>query len=116
MANPILRKAFNAGGAIGPNLAVKFSASGTVVLASAGADPVIGISVPAVSAALGDRVDVVLVGIADCLAGAAAAITRGDLLMADANGALVTASGSVRIVGTALESAVPGDIFPVLLD
>jgi hypothetical protein len=114
VGNPILRKSFNAGGTIGPGLAVKFGASsGTVVVAAAGADPVIGITVPQLTPNTGDRVDVILLGIADAVAGAG--VTRGDKLMSDAAGKMITAVGTVTIVGTALESAVAGDVFPVLL-
>ena len=113
MANPILRKSYIAGAVILPNTAVKFSASGTVVPATAGADSVIGITVPQLTAQVGDRVDVVLIGIADAAAGAA--VTRGDLVASDATSRMITVSGSVRTVGIALESAVAGDIFPVLL-
>jgi hypothetical protein len=116
VANPILRKSYIAGAIIAPGTAVKFSASGTVV-PSVGADSMIGITVPQLTAQVGDRVDVVLIGIADAAAGGP--VTRGDLLTADATGRMVTAvgfgTGEVRIIGKALESAVVGDIFPVLI-
>lgn len=117
MANPILTKSYIAGAIIPPNMAVKFSASGTVI-PSVGADSFIGITVPQLTTQVGQRVDVVLVGIADAAAGGT--ITRGDLLTVDATGRMVTGVGfgstGVRIIGIALESAVVGDIFPCLLN
>jgi hypothetical protein len=113
VANPILTKSYIAGAICYPGTAVKFSASGTVVPATAGADSVIGITVPQLTAQVGDRVDVVLIGIADAVAGAS--VTRGDFVASDATSRMITVSGSVRTVGVALESAVVGDVFPVLL-
>jgi hypothetical protein len=112
VANPILRKAFTAGAIIPPGTAVKFSASNTVV-PSVGGDSMIGITVPQLTAQVGDRVDVVLIGIADAAAGGV--VTRGDLVTSDATGRMITAVAPARVLGKALESAVAGDIFPVVL-
>ena len=66
------------------------------------------------AAASGDTVDVAVAGIAQVEAGAA--VTRGDLVTADANGkATPTAAAGKRVVGVAMASAVAGDIFDVLL-
>lgn len=113
MANPDTIKSYKAGGAIGPNLCVKFSASGTVVQSAAAADLSIGVSVPLMSAALGDRVDVIHEAIADVLAGGVC--TRGTAVTSDANGAVVNAVAGNRAVGIALETAAAGDIIPVLI-
>jgi hypothetical protein len=116
--NPLLTKAYNAGGAIGPGLFVKFSGAGTVVLGAAATDAVIGVSRQTVSAATGDRVDVQHVGIADVFAGGS--ITRGGLVTCDGAGKAVASSPSTgttdRSLGIALESAAAGDIIPVLLN
>jgi predicted RecA/RadA family phage recombinase len=92
---------------------VKFSASGTVVVAAASADNVIGVSVPMLTASAGDRVDVVHEGIADCVAGAA--VTRGDAVMSDTAGKVITAASTNRVVGIALESGALNDVIPVKL-
>lgn len=113
MANPDVTKSYLAGGIIGPNLLVKFSASGTVVQSAAAADLSIGVSVPQLTTASGDRVDVIHDGIADVLAGGAC--TRGTAVTSDANGKAVNAAAGNRTVGIALESGVAGDIIPVLM-
>lgn len=113
MANPILTKSYVAGGAIGPNRVVKFSASGTVVLSAAAADLSIGVTRPQITGATGDRMDVVLEGIADTICGGV--VTRGNAVTSDANGAIVNAVAGNRGIGVALESGVAGDIVPVLI-
>lgn len=113
MANPILTKSFIAGADTRPNRCVKFSDSGTVIEAVLAADRVVGVSKPQLTVASGDRVDVVLLGIADAIAGAA--VTRGDLVTSDTTGAVITLAGATQEIGTALESGVAGDIIPVLL-
>ena len=56
--------------------------------------------------------------IADVVLGGA--VTRGDLLTSDANGAAITATAAagtnIRVIGIALVSGVAGDIIPVLLN
>jgi hypothetical protein len=113
VANPILTKSFVAGGAIGPNRCVKFSASGTVVLSAAAADLTIGATRPQITGASGDRMDVVLEGIADMVCGGV--VTRGTAVTSDAAGAILNAAAGNRSVGVALESGVAGDIVPVLV-
>lgn len=113
MANPILTKSYLAGGAIVPNRCVKFSASGTVVLSAAAADLSIGVTRPQITGASGDRMDVVLGGIADTVCGDV--VTRGTVVTSDVNGAIVNAAAGNRAVGIALESGVAGDIVPVLV-
>lgn len=120
--NRELVKAFNAGGAIVSNTLVKFGADdNTVVAAAAATDSIIGavglVAPPGSNAASGDRVDVQISGIADVKAGGA--ITRGDLLTADASGYVVAAAPGAgvnnRTIGVALASAVANDIIPVHL-
>ena len=116
-------KAFTAGGAIISNSLVKFGADDdTVVQAAAAADSVIGavnlVAVPGSNAATGDRVDVMLSGIADIQLGGT--VTRGGLLISDAAGKAIAATAAagtnVRAVGIALASGVSGDIIPVFLN
>lgn len=120
--NRDLVKAFTAGGAIVSNTLVKFGGDDdTVVAAAAATDSVLGavglVAPPGSNAATGDRVDVLLAGIADIKAGGA--ITRGGLVTSNASGQVIAATAAagsnVRVVGTALASAASGDIIPVLL-
>lgn len=109
---PILTKNFIAGDAIGPQRFVKFSASGTVVLVAVSDAATLGVTRKQISVLTGDRVDVQIDGIADCIAGGT--IARGALLGVDAAGAVI-AYVAGRAVGYALESAVAGDEVPVFL-
>jgi hypothetical protein len=107
-----LIKNFGAGGAIPARRFVKFSGvdDDTVVLATGPTDAVIGVSVD-LDAVAGDRVDVALTDIGEVTYGAA--VTRGDLLVSDAQGRAVTAApaagANVRTAGFALTSGVLGD-------
>jgi len=118
MSNVMLFKSVVAGAAIGTYTLVKLGADdGTVVPATASTDSIIG-AVQEVSPALGERVDVALVGIAYVTAGAA--ITRGALLTSDASGRVITAAPAAgvnaRTIGVALEAATAaGDQIRVLL-
>ncbi|MBF0139801.1 MAG: DUF2190 family protein [Magnetococcales bacterium] len=116
--NPILTKAFTAGAAINPYRIVQFgSADTTVIQATSSTDAALGIA-NSLGAQSGDRVDVCLVGIADCELGGA--VTRGALVTADANGKAVAAapgaSVNARIVGVAMVSGVSGDIGTILIN
>lgn len=117
-ANDILMKNFVAGADIEPYRIVKFdSADGKVIKAAAATDKVLGVSQQTITAPSGQRVDVVMAGIAEVKAGGT--ITRGDLLTSDASGQAVTAAPAAgsnnRIIGVALVSAVSGDVFPVMI-
>ena len=80
---------------------------------SAATDAMIGVA-GSQDAASGEVVEVAVAGIAEVIAGEA--ITRGDLISADADGEAATADAKTdRVVGVALESAADGDIFPLLL-
>ncbi len=87
-----------------------------IVLAAAATDKVSGIS-GNVAGNAGERVDIIMEGIADVVYGGN--VTRGDLLTSDANGAAVTAApaagSNARIIGVAQVSGVAGDIGSVLI-
>lgn len=117
MANNGLTKCYTAEGAINANRIVKVGAADYGVLqAAAVGDKSIGISTE-IDAASGERVDVVLAGIADLKLGGT--VARGDLLTSDATGQGVTAAPAGgtnnRIVGMAIISGVTGDIIPALV-
>jgi hypothetical protein len=86
-----------------------------IVAAAAGADKVTGVTTD-VDAASGERADVIQLGEAKVVAGAAFA--AGDLLMSDASGRAITAAAAagvnVRTVGYARQSAnALGDIVEI---
>jgi hypothetical protein len=84
-----------------------------VAKSTAGTDKSFGIAQNA-SAAAEDVLEVAVMGGAKGLAGGAIAV--GDLLTADSAGKLVaTTSANDRVVGVALDSAVSGDLFEVLI-
>ena len=114
----MLLKNFIADAAITPYRLVKFgSADGKVIPAAAATDMIIG-ACNEVGPAIGERVDVVVVGVAYVEAGAA--ITRGSLITSDANGRAVVPAPAAgvnnRCIGVALDSATAaGDVITVLL-
>jgi Uncharacterized conserved protein (DUF2190) len=115
--NLVISKSFNAAGAIAANSIVKVGANDYDVLQGAAAtDFLIGITAetPAIPA---ERVDVIMIGIADLKINAT--VARGALLTSDASGLGITAAPAAaannRIIGTALISGVAGDIIPVLI-
>lgn len=115
----ILAKNFLAGAAIAAFTLVKFGADdSTVVPTAAATDLIIGATMD-VPAALGERVDVQLIGDAYVVAGAAA--VRGTLATSDATGRAVTAAPAAgannTVAGQFLESAsAAGDVVRVLLN
>ena len=118
MSNPILLKNFTAGAAINAYRICKFSAAETVTLAAAATDLLIGVNND-VAPALGERCDVVMLGIAFVEAGAA--VSLGVMLTSDAVGRAITAAPGAgvnnRVIGLALESAAAaGDVIRVLLE
>lgn len=118
MANRGLVKSYSAEGAISPCRIVKFGAVDYGVLqAAAGADKVVGVTVPLITVASSETVDVIHDGIADVEYGAA--VTRGDRLMSDASGKAILAAAAVgtnvNTIGIALVSGAAGDICPVLV-
>lgn len=117
MANEMLNKNYLAEGAIAAYRIVKHGAAdGGLLQAAAAADKLVGVC-GAVAPVLGERVDVVKVGIADVELGGN--VTRGDPITSDANGKGVTAApaagANVRIIGFAEVSGVAGDIASVLI-
>lgn len=112
----VLTKAFTAGAAIGANKIVKFSADGTVIESTAATDISIGVA-PDYDVASGDTVPVQLGGIALCKAGGTVGI--GALVVSGAAGVAVAAAAASgvnnRIIGRALQAAVSGDVFAVLV-
>lgn len=117
MSNPLLMKAFTAGGAISPYRIVRIASAETVEQAAAVANTMIGVNTDLAIVA-NERVEVAVQGIAFVEAGAAIAI--GVLVTTDASGRGVTAAPAAgvnnRHVGIALDAAVAaGDIIRVLL-
>ncbi|MBF0283594.1 MAG: DUF2190 family protein [Magnetococcales bacterium] len=117
MSNPILVKSYTAGEAVEEGRIVCFgNADGVAVKAAAATDALIGVaySLPAAS---GERLDVMIQGIADVMLGGT--VARGDFITSDANGKGVKADPAAavncRALGVALESGASGEIIPVLL-
>lgn len=124
MSNRDLIKTFTAEGTITPSRIAKCGANDYGLLqAAASTDKTIGVVMPlgslnqGLTYASGDTVEVMLDGVADLQIGGT--VTRGDLLISDANGCGITATGTAgtnyRIIGIALVSGVANDIIPVLL-
>ncbi len=120
LRNTDLIKAFFAGAAISPARLVKFDADDrTVIQGAAAADFVFGVSdsSPIPAAASGERVDVVISGIAPVTYGGT--VTRGQLLMSDSTGRAITATAAagtnVRTAGVAMVSGVVGDVGAISL-
>jgi hypothetical protein len=117
VSNPLLMKGFTAGGAISPYRLVRFSAADTVVQAAAATESMLGVNTD-LTIVSGERVEVLVQGIAWLEAGAAIAL--GGLVTADSLGRGVTAAPAAgvnnRHVGIALDAAVAaGDQIRVLL-
>lgn len=117
MANNGLTKSLTAEGAIGANLIVKPGAADWgALVAAAATDKAIGVTTE-IAAVSGERVDVVMEGIADVKLGGT--VARGDLLMSDASGQAIVAAAAggsnVRTIGIAQISGVSGDVIPALI-
>lgn len=117
MSNPLLYKAYNAGGAINPYRIVRITNADTVEQAAAVLNTLIGVNTD-LSVVSGERVEVMMQGIAYVEAGAAIAV--GVPVTTDSSGRGITAAPAAganqRIVGFALEAAVAaGDHIRVLL-
>ena len=117
MSNPLLFKAYVAGGAINPYRIVRITNADTVEQAAAVLNTLIGVNtdLPIVA---GERVEVMMQGIAWVEAGAAIAV--GVPVTSDSVGrgiaAAPAAGANQRIIGFALEAAVAaGDQIRVLL-
>lgn len=111
MRNEGLAKTLIAGAAVAARRIVKFGTSDTAVVQSAAAGDA-NIGVADLGAASGEYCDVIIDGIA--LVEYGGNVTRGALLMSDANGRAITAAGAagtnVRTIGVAMVSGVSGDI------
>ena len=117
MSNISLARSFKAEAAIAAFTLVKLgSADGQVLQAAAVSDKLLGVTSD-IAAAINERCDVILEGVADVLYGGT--VTRGDLLTSDASGRATTAAPGAgtnnRIIGTALVSGVVGDIGQVMI-
>ena len=117
MSNPGLIKNFTAGAAIAAYRIVRLSAADTVVQAAAVSEAMMGVCMD-VAPVAGERVDIVMDGIALVEAGAAIALTA--LVTSDATGRGVAAAPAAgtnnRIIGIPLDAAVAaGDIIRVKL-
>lgn len=116
--NPMLLKNFVAESIISPYRLVKMgSTNDKVTLATAATDMIVGVC-NEVGPALGERCDIVVVGVAYIEAGAA--IVRGNFVTSDATGRAVVPAPAAgvnnRCIGVALESATAaGDIVGVSL-
>lgn len=111
-----LVRSYVAGAAIAPYRIVQFSGT-SVIQADSATDLSVGVTRELGADALGDRVDVWHDGIAYVEAGGNVAI--GAQVTSDAVGRAVTAAPAAgvnnRVIGIALQAAVSGDIFDVLI-
>ena len=110
-SRPEQRLSFKAAGAIKRARAVKFDANGNVVQAAASADKAFGVADDA--AEKDARVDVVVVGVGRAVA--ASNIAAGTLCAAAADGKVAVGANGKPVVGQALEKAVAGDEFNILI-
>jgi hypothetical protein len=119
MRNELLNKNYTAEGAIPAYRLVKFGAAdGGILVAAAATDKLIGVNDRIAFAVVGDRGDIVRMGIAEVEYGGT--VAAGDLLTSDASGraivAAAAAGSNVRIIGIAEVAGVLGDIGSMLID
>jgi hypothetical protein len=119
MRNQELIKNYTAEGAIPAYRLVKFGAAeGSVLLATAAADKLIGVNDRFAAAVVGDRIDIVRTGIAEVEYGGT--VAAGDLLTSDATGraivATAAAGANVRFIGVAEVAGVVGDIGSFMIE
>lgn len=117
MSNVLLARNFKAEAAIPAFTLVKpGTIDGNVLVAAAVADSIMGVTTD-IPAALGERTDVILAGVADVLYGGT--VARGDWLTTDASGRAVTAAPAAgvnnNVAGRALVSGVLGDVGSITL-
>jgi hypothetical protein len=117
--NPLLTKAYNAEAAVAANTIVMAgSADDQVVHATAETDGLLGVA-GALGADADDRIDVIMVGIAEVKTGGI--IARGELVTSDASGygvkltSTMLQGGACNSIGIALKAAASGDIIPILV-
>ena len=114
----LLQKGYTATSAIGARRLMKFGATdGTVVIATAAADRVIGIQ-SEIDCAIGERASAAMVGCIEELV-AGGTIARGDSVVAGAAGAGFAAAPGAGVnvfaIGMAEISGVAGDIITVII-
>lgn len=114
----ILTRGFKTGGAVTKSRFVKTSALETVVAVAASTDKAMGVAQDTVTSGdstRGKGVDVIMMGIAVCEAGAS--LSLDDEVMCDTSGRVITAATTGnRIVGRAMKAATQaGDQVPVWL-
>jgi hypothetical protein len=119
MRNTMLSKNYTAEGVIAAYRIVKFGAAdGGVLVAAAATDKLIGVNDRIPFAAIGDRSDIIRVGIAEVEYGGT--VAAGDLLTADASGRAIVATASaganVRFIGVAEVAGVVGDIGSMMIE
>jgi Uncharacterized conserved protein (DUF2190) len=111
-----LTRTYLSGGVIAPYRIVKFAGT-TVVQGAAATDLLIGATRELGTEATAERVDIFHDGITPITAGGT--ITSGSPITSDATGRAVVAAPAAgvnnRIIGFALEAAVIGDVFDVLI-
>lgn len=117
MTNPMLSKNYKAEAAVTKRRIVKMgTADGSVLLGAAATDLIFGVSAD-IDAAINERCDVHVAGVAEVEFGGT--VARGGPVTSDATGRAVAAAPAAgvnnRIIGFALVSAVVGDVAPVLL-
>lgn len=114
-ANPGLIKNYIAGAAVPASRIVKNGASpGYAILNAAATTVSLGVTTENISAATGERIDVIFDGIVIVEAGAA--ITFNTKLTSDGTGRAVTAVATNEVIGIALEAATAaGDLIRMLI-
>lgn len=113
MRNEILNKNYTAEGVIPAYRIAKFGAAdGGVLVGAAATDKLIGVNDRLPFAAIGDRGDIVRIGICEVEYGGT--VAAGDPLTSDATGRAVVAApaagSNVRVIGFAEVAGVVGDI------
>lgn len=103
---------FTAATTIEPRRFVKFSATANEVTTAGSGDVALGVT-PDVGANAGQRCDVILTDIAPVVYGDA--VTQGQLLKSDDNGAAIPITEGDTPAGLAMVSAASGEIGAVLL-
>ena len=119
MRNQILNKTYTAEGVIPPYRLVKFGVvDGGILVAAAASDKLIGVNDRIPINPIGDRGDIVRMGIAEVEYGGT--VAAGDLLTSDASGRAIVATAAagvnVRIIGIAEVAGVLGDIGSMLIE
>lgn len=110
----VLSKSFDAGAAISPYRIVKPGAADSAVLQGAAAtDALVGVCME-VGPASGERVDIIVSGVAEVQLGGT--VARGDWITSNGTGqGIATTTAANQVIGRALASGVANDIIPVLI-